>query len=76
MAANSVGASSPAPMLGNATWPTTTRTANVATGPMIGMKFRIAASAPRPAGLGMPVTAQIRPVTTPTPTLIMVTNKR
>jgi hypothetical protein len=40
------------------------------------MKFRIAASAPRPAGLGMPGDPQIRPVMTPTATLIMVTIKR
>ena len=58
--ANSAGASSPAPMVGKATRPTTISTANIATGPMIGMKFKVAASAPSPAGLGIPVTAQIR----------------
>ena len=76
MPANMAGASRPAPMVGNATRPTTIRTTNIATGPMIGMKFRIAASAPSPAGLGMPVTAHIRPVTMPTPTLIVVTIRR
>ncbi|MBH5373558.1 AI-2E family transporter, partial [Bradyrhizobium glycinis] len=34
----------------------------IATGPMIGMKLSVAASAPSPAGLGIPVRAQIRPV--------------
>ena len=51
-------------------------TANMATGPIIGMKFSVAASAPRPAGFGIPATRQIRPVATPTPALIMVTVRR
>ena len=67
---------SPPPMVGKATSPTTTRMTNIATGPMIGMKLSVAASAPRPAGLGMPVSAQTRPVAMPTPTLISVTVKR
>ena len=52
------------------------RITNIATGPIIGKKFSVAASAPSPAGLGMPVTAQIRPVAVPTPRLIMVTVSR
>ena len=42
----------------------------------MGKKFKVAASAPSPAGLGMPVIAQIRPVAAPTPKLIMVTVSR
>ncbi len=46
------------------------------TGPMIGMKFNVAASAPSAAGFGIPVTAQMMPVATPTPMLIVVTISR
>jgi len=42
------------------------RITNIATGPMIGKKFKVAASAPSPAGFGIPVTAQIMPVAAPT----------
>ena len=60
----------------NAITPTTVRITNIATGPMMGKKFKVAASAPSPAGLGMPVTAQMMPVAVPTPKLIMVTVSR
>src|ERR1700712_380035 len=56
--------------------PTAVRTTNVATGPMIGKKFRVAASAPSPAGFGIPVAAQMIPVAAPTPRLIAVTINR
>ncbi len=58
------------------TKPTTTRITNITTGPMIGKKFSVAASAPSPAGLGMPNTAQMMPVAAPTPRLIAVTVSR
>ena len=63
-------------MVENAITPTTVRITNIATGPMIGKKFKVAASAPSPAGLGMPVTAQMMPVAAPTPRLIIVTVSR
>ena len=58
------------------TTPTRRRTTKVTIGPMIGMKFSAAARAPNPIAFGVPVRAQITPVSAPTPTLISVTIKR
>ena len=62
--------------VGSVTTPTSTRTANIAVGPMIGIKLSVAANAPNPIAFGNPVNAQITPVTAPTDTLISATIKR
>ena len=49
---------------------------NIAIGPMIGMKFRVAANAPNPIAFGIPVSQQMIPASAPTPTLISDTIKR
>ena len=49
MPTSASGAITPAPMVGNAMMPTAASTRNIATGPMIGMKFNVAASANLPS---------------------------
>src|SRR5208283_3647805 len=66
----------PAPRLGAVTIPTSASTTIIRIGPTIGMKLRVAASAPKPNGKGNPVAAAIRPAATPTHRLMHATVKR
>ena len=65
--------SSPWAKVGAVTTPTKTSTTKVAIGPTTGMKFSVAANAPKPIAFGVLVNEQMTPVIAPTNKLITVT---